>query len=267
MRDALIELCRGRVMHARLRPFVHRFVYRVFCLRLRVDQITTLGSFNNWLFGIDKKRIVSFQSRDHGARDGSDLMAWLSVTLQKSGVAMETGAVWLQCFPRVFGYVFNPVSFWYVHDKQGVLRVLLAEVNNTFGQRHQYVLTAPGLAVIEENTMLECQKEFHVSPFCDVKGLYRFKSSRHGTQERMAIDYFDQREETQPLLKTAIVVQSQIFSTKALLLSVLSMPMMTVGVMLRIHLQAFKLWRQGASYHPVPPLPKDEVTNNGKVSS
>jgi DUF1365 family protein len=83
----------------------------------------------------------------------------------------------------------------------------------------------------------------------------------------MAIDYFDQREETQPLLKTAIVVQSQVLSTKALLLSILSMPMMTVGVMLRIHLQAFKLWRQGASYHPVPPLPKEEVTNNGKVSS
>ena len=267
MRDALIELCQGRVMHARLRPFVHRFVYRVFCLRLRVDQIPVLSVFNSWLFGIDKKRIVSFQSRDHGARDGSDLMAWLSGMLQKSGISMETGAVWLQCFPRMFGYVFNPVSFWHVHDKQGALRVLLAEVNNTFGQRHQYVLSAPGLGVIEENTLLECHKVFHVSPFCDVEGLYRFKSSRHGAQDRMAIDYFDQTEETQPLLKTAIVVQAQAFSTRALLLSLLSMPMMTVGVMVRIHLQAFKLWRQGAIYHPVPAMPKDEVTHNTKVSS
>ena len=118
-----------------------------------------------------------------------------------------------------------------MHDKQGALRVLLAEVNNTFGQRHLYVLTAPGLAVIKENSILECQKEFHVSPFCNVEGLYRFKSSSHGTQERMAIDYFDQIEEIQPLLKTAIVVQAQVFSTQALLLSLLSMPMMTVGVM------------------------------------
>ena len=83
----------------------------------------------------------------------------------------------------------------------------------------------------------------------------------------MAIDYFDQTEETQPLLKTAIVVQAQAFSTRALLLSLLSMPMMTVGVILRIHLQAFKLWRQGAIYHPVPAMPKDEVTHNTKVSS
>lgn len=267
MRDALLELCRGRVMHARLRPFVHRFVYRVFCIRLRVDQLSKLGSFNSWLFGVDKKRLVSFHTRDHGARDGSDLMSWLSGALNSSGVSLELGAVWLQCFPRVFGYVFNPVSFWHVYDKQGVLRVLLAEVNNTFGQRHQYILTAPGLEVIKENTLLECQKVFHVSPFCDVEGSYRFKSSCHGTQERMAIDYFDSIDQSQPLLKTAIVVQAQVFSTKGLVMSLLSMPMMTIGVMLRIHLQAFKLWRQGATYHPLPPLPKDEVTNNGKVSS
>ncbi|MDN3988013.1 DUF1365 domain-containing protein [Zwartia vadi] len=267
MRDELLEICRGRVMHARLRPFVHRFVYRVFCLRLRIDQFSRLNHFNSWLFGIDKKRIVSFQSRDHGARDGSDLMEWLSNTMQSSQVSVEIGSVWLQCFPRVFGYVFNPVSFWFVHDRQGSLRVLLAEVNNTFGQRHQYVLTAPGFGVIEEGVTLECTKVFHVSPFCDVEGLYRFKMSGHGSQERMAIDYFDEPGLTEPLLKTAIVVQLQRYTTRGLLSSLLSMPMMTFGVMARIHWQAFKLWRQGAKYHPVPPLPKEEVTNNGKVSS
>lgn len=267
MTNHLLELCRGRVMHARLRPFVHRFVYRVFCLRLRVDQLTKLSTLNSWLFGIEKKRIVSFQSRDHGARDGSDLMVWLSNTLSACGVSIHIGAVWLQCFPRVFGYVFNPVSFWFVHDQQGALRVLVAEVNNTFGQRHQYVLTAPGLAEIKEDTVLECQKIFHVSPFCDVEGVYRFKSSRRAEQARMAIDYFDTPDNPEPLIKTAIVIQSQAFSTAALLASLVTMPMMTFGVMMRIHWQAFKLWRQGARYHPVPPLPKDEVSNNRKVSS
>lgn len=254
-------------MHARLRPFIHRFVYRVFCIRLRVDQLSALSRFNSWLFGIDKKRIVSFQTRDHGARDGSDLLTWLSGALQASGISIELGAVWLQCFPRVFGYVFNPVSFWHVHDQQGVLRVLVAEVNNTFGQRHQYVLTATNLGVIQSDAVLECHKIFHVSPFCDVEGIYRFKSSTHGKQQRMAIDYFDEPTLSQPLLKTAIVVQTQPFSTRTLVFSLLSMPMMTFGVMLRIHLQAFKLWRQGAAYHPVPPQPKNEVSNNGKVSS
>lgn len=267
MTNDFLELCRGRVMHARLRPFVHRFVYRVFCMRLRVDQLSTLSQFNSWLFGVDKKRIVSFQSRDHGARDGADLMTWLTGTLRECEISIQTGAVWLQCFPRVFGYVFNPVSFWYVHDQQGALRVLIAEVNNTFGQRHQYVLTASNLGVIESDAVLECHKVFHVSPFCDVQGVYRFKSSRYVKQERMAIDYFDEPSLSQPLLKTAIVVQAQPFSTRALAFSLLSMPMMTFGVMLRIHWQAFKLWRQGATYHSVPPLPKNEVSNNGKVSS
>ncbi|MFY9136945.1 DUF1365 domain-containing protein [Zwartia sp.] len=267
MNDDLLVLCRGRVMHARLRPFIHRFVYRVFCIRLRVDQLSSLSRFNSWLFGIDKKRIVSFQTRDHGARDGSDLLTWLTGALRESGIALETGAVWLQCFPRVFGYVFNPVSFWHVHDQQGALRVLVAEVNNTFGQRHQYVLTASNLGVIESGAVLECQKIFHVSPFCDVEGVYRFTSNQFGKQDRMAIDYFDDPSLLQPILKTAIVVQAQPFSTRALTLSLLSMPMMTIGVMLRIHWQAFKLWRQGATYHSVPPLPKNEVSNNGKVSS
>jgi len=266
MTEIMFELCRGRVMHARLKPFVHRFVYRVFCIRLRIDQLANLGCFNSWLFGLNKKRIVSFQSRDHGARDGSDLLAWLTKTLNDSGMTLETGAVWLQCFPRVLGYVFNPVSFWYVHDTQGALRVLIAEVNNTFGQHHQYVLTAANLAVIQEETALECRKVFHVSPFCEVEGTYRFTLSRRGAQERMAIDYFDAADHPVALLKTAIVVQAVPFTTRALLRSVLSMPMMTLGVMLRIHWQAFKLWRKGAQYHPVPSLPNQEVTNNRKVS-
>lgn len=123
------------------------------------------------------------------------------------------------------------------------------------------------MAEIKEETVLECRKIFHVSPFCDVEGIYRFKSSRRGVQERMAIDYYDAPDLSEPLLKTAIVVQAQSFSTRALFASLASMPMMTIGVMWRIHWQAFKLWRQGAKYHPVPPLPKDEVSNNGKVSS
>ena len=266
MTETIFELCRGRVMHARLKPFIHRFVYRVFCIRLRVDQMTKLPDFNSWLFGFDKKRIVSFQSRDHGARDGSDLVVWLSKTLNESGITFETGPIWLQCFPRVLGYVFNPVSFWYVHDKQGTLRVLVAEVNNTFGQRHQYVLTAAKLGVIQQDSALECRKVFHVSPFCEVEGTYRFTLSRRGTQERMAIDYYDAIDHPVALLKTAIVVQAMPFTTRALLASVLAMPMMTLGVMWRIHLQAFKLWRKGAQYHPVPPLPNQEVTNNRKVS-
>ena len=267
MNEALVLLCQGRVMHARLRPFVHRFVYRVFCLRLRVDQLQALQHLNSWLFGIERRRPVSFWARDHGARDGSDLMRWLRASLAQAGVALAPGVVWLQCFPRVFGYVFNPVSFWHVHDQQGVLRVILAEVNNTFGQRHQYVLTAPGLGPIGHDTTLTCAKVFHVSPFCEVSGGYVFRMDARASGERMAIDYFDPVDDPQPLIRTAIVVQSTPLTTASLLKALLSRPMMTVGVMLRIHWQAFKLWRQGASFHRLPALPADELTGNTTSAS
>ena len=142
---------------------------------------------------------------------------------------------------------------------------MLAEVNNTFGQRHQYLLTAPNLEPIQASTKLSCKKVFHVSPFCAVQGRYLFELDERAGQPRLAIDYFDSEQEQAPLLRTAIVVQPQPLRTRALLLALLGMPMMTFGVMLRIHIQAFKLWRRGAKYRAKPPLPTDEVTHNFKV--
>lgn len=262
MTERAIELCQGRVMHVRLRPFIHRFVYRVFCLRLRIDLPPALETFNSWLFGVDRARLVSFWARDHGPCDGSDLYGWIKNQLKEAGVEVEVGAVTLQCFPRVMGYVFNPVSFWFVHDRQGALRALLAEVNNTFGQKHQYLLTSQDTGPIDQSTVLKCVKVFHVSPFCDVSGSYQFNYTRRGSLERMAIDYHDTPEFEEPLLRTAIVTQSEVMNTRHLLSYLISMPMMTIGVMVRIHLQAFKLWRKGARYHAVPPLPQQELTTN-----
>ncbi len=265
MTEGVIELCQGRVMHARLRPFIHRFVYRVFCLRLRIDQPQRLLACGSWLFGVQRARPVSFWFADHGACDGSDLYVWIKSKLAQSAMHFELGAVTLQCFPRVFGYVFNPVSFWFIHDKQGVLRALLAEVNNTFGQKHQYLLNAQSLQPIEDEAELECVKVFHVSPFCDVVGRYRFTLSHRAGHQRVSINYHDTPDLPEPLLRTAIVTQSQPFTTRRLISCVLSMPMMTIGVMLRIHIQAFKLWRKGARYHSVPALPEQELTTDKKV--
>ena len=259
---ASLELCPSVVMHARLRPFVHRFVYRVFCLRLRVDRPVELDRHHSWLFGVNKRRPVSFMSRDHGKRDGSDLMDWMHETLRSVGVELDTGEVWLQCFPRMFGYVFNPVSFWFIHDRQGVLRVLLAEVNNTFGQRHQYVLTSGAMDEIRPGQVLSCTKVFHVSPFFPVSGGYRFEMTQTHNAIRMSVDFHDPADDPSPTLRTAITAKPIAFSTGALLRAVLSRPMMTFGVMARIHWQAFKLWRQGATFHRSPALPDQEVTSN-----
>ncbi len=262
MQPAVLELCPSVVMHVRLRPFVHRFVYKVFCLRLRLDRPADLEHYNSWLFGIDRRRPVSFMSRDHGNRDGSNLMDWMNETLRSVGVEVEAGEVWLQCFPRMFGYVFNPVSFWFIHDRQGVLRVLLAEVNNTFGQRHQYVLTADGMDEIRPGQVLACKKVFHVSPFFPVSGGYRFQMTQTPSGLRMGVDFYDPSDDPTPTLRTAITAKPLVFSTASLLRAVLSRPMMTFGVMARIHWQAFKLWRQGATFHRSPALPEQDVTSN-----
>ncbi len=265
MTEHPIELCQGRVMHARLRPFIHRFVYRVFCLRLRIDQPNRLASFNSWLFGIERSRPISFWSNDHGACDGSDLYVWIKSKVVQAGMQFEVGATTLQCFPRVLGYVFNPVSFWFIHDREGQLRALLAEVNNTFGQKHQYLLSTRDLSPIGDETELECIKVFHVSPFCEVVGRYRFALHERAGHQRVSIDYHDTPDLPEPLLRTAIVTQATPLTTRLLFTSFISMPMMTIGVMLRIHIQAFKLWRKGARYHSVPQRPEQELTTNQQV--
>lgn len=263
--EPVIELCRAHVVHKRLRPFVHPFHYRLFCLRVRIDQPQALADAGSWLFGVNRRRLVSLMNADHGHRDGGDLIEWLRATLHAASVPWPGGPVWLQCFPRILGYVFNPVSFWYVHDAQGRCAVVVAEVNNTFGQRHQYVLSPSDGQRIESGTVLHCQKVFHVSPFCPVQGHYRFEYTRSAQIERMAIDYFDESGTgpvDEPLIHTAMAVEPGPFSTAGLLRAILRMPLMTFGVMARIHWHALKLWRRGATFHRLPPLPTHEVTTN-----
>jgi hypothetical protein len=259
---AVLRLARAHVMHKRFRPFKHPFVYHLFCLQARVDKQQALARHSSWLFGVNRSRPVSLMNADHGYRDGSDLMVWLEDTLTAVGVSKPTGAVWLQCFPRLLGYVFNPVSFWYLYDEHEQLRVIVAEVNNTFGQHHHYVLTKEGGGVIESETVLTCQKVFHVSPFCPVAGSYRFEYVVNRKVTRMTIDYFDDESLPDPLIHTAIATEPKQLTTTNLLLAVIRMPWMTFGVIARIHWHALKLWRRGATFHRLPALPSHEVTSN-----
>lgn len=282
-RDDLIRFGRAVVMHKRQKPFTHAFVYRLFCMQLRVDRLDQVraisGGSGGWLFGVDRSRAVSFKSADHGDRTGGDLMGWLHQTLDAVALKHPGGATWLQCFPRMFGYVFNPVSFWMMHDTDGNLRIILAEVNNTFGQRHQYVLQAPGGGVIGQADELVCHKVFHVSPFCEIKGHYRFRyqgqigaamqpaQTTRGAgasvmRQSMAIDFYDDASSELALLRTAITVEPRPWTTRRLLGALVRMPWMTFGVMVRIHWHALKLWRKGAPFFRVPATPAQEATRN-----
>ncbi len=254
-----LELGLGEVMHRRSRPASHGFVYPVFCLRIAVRRLQQIKSHS--LFGLNRWRPLAFYSRDHG--DGSgDLLGWLQQQVAKAGLTLPAGEIWLQAFPRVLGYVFNPVSFWYLHASDGSLRMIMAEVNNTFGEHHQYLLTADADQPINANTRLVCRKAFHVSPFCEVTGYYVFRYLGAGQSHAMAVDYFEDKLPEQPLIATEIRVQTQPASRRNLLAAWAKMPLLTLGVVWRIHWQALRLWLKHIPYHKKPAPPGASLSFN-----
>jgi uncharacterized protein len=249
MSDAAVAayLLVGRVMHERLRPVRHRFVYPLFCVRVDLARLATLDS---WWFGIDRRRPLSLFTRDHGPRTGGDLQAWMRQRLADAGIPAD-GEIWLQTMPRVFGYAFNPVSFWFCHDAQGRLRALLAEVRNTFGARHAYLLSARDHAPIEADTVLVCRKTLHVSPFCKVEGDYAFRVREDKRHASVGIDYSDRQG---LLIRTSIGSRMQPLTCAGALASLARQPLLTILVVVRIHWQALRLWFKKVPFygkHPV----------------
>jgi hypothetical protein len=244
----------GDVMHARLRPRRNRFRYGVFFLRLRIDE--PLG-LRRALLSVNRFNLFSFYLRDHGPRDGSALELWIRALLAREGVRTADGEIWLQAFPRVLGYVFNPVSFWLCHDRAGALRAVVCEVNNTFGEHHNYLLAHPDERPIGPGDWLTARKVFHVSPFCEVSGGYRFRFELAPDVASIRIDFHDGDG---PLLVTAVRGRAAALNGRSLLRAFVFYPWMTLGVILRIHWQALRLWRKGVPFFSKPLPPAQETT-------
>lgn len=254
--DAAIHWCEGRVMHARSAVAEHRFVYPIAFLRVPLSQ---LKSGRRWggLFGINRTAVLALHERDHGARDGSPLLPWLQRQLAGQGVDFALGEVVLQTFPRLFGYVFNPVSFWFCHDQAGHLRAVLCEVNNTFGESHNYLVRHADLRPIRSGEVLEAEKVFHVSPFFPVAGRYRFRFLAQQGRVGVNIEY---RQAGQLALLAHVGGRTRPLSAARLLGALLRFPLMTLGVMARIHWHALHLWRKGAVFHRKPSPPLERTT-------
>ena len=249
---ALVE---GQVMHRRTRPAANAFVYPAFCLRLplsRLEELPALGIARN------RRGVLSFDDRDHGARDGSPLLPWIRALLAHEGIDAP-GEVVLHAFPRMLGYVFNPVSFWVCHDAAGQVAAVLAEVNNTFGERHHYIVAHPDGRPIADGDTIEARKVFHVSPFCDVRGRYTFRV-RFGAEHWLArIDYFDD-DSAVPLLSTSISGAVQPLTRKGARALLVRYPAFTVGVVARIHWQAAKLWAKRVPFFAKPSPPPSLIS-------
>ncbi len=257
----------GQVRHTRLRPVRNAFCYSTYFLMLPMRSLAA-GDCDTPL-PRNRPGWLSFHDRDHG--DGRSptqggALAWLDELLRREGIDDATGEAWLHCYPRVFGYAFKPVSFWFCHDARQHVRAIVVEVNNTFGERHCYLLDAPGTGALggAEQT---AAKRFHVSPFCNVEGRYRFRFLRtqrpaaNGTAEgdRMVarIDYEDTAG---MLLQTSVSGTLVPLTNTAMRRALWRYPAMTFGVVARIHLQAAKLWCKRLRFFRKPAPPESFVT-------
>jgi hypothetical protein len=248
------ELVIGQIMHRRRLPMQHQFVYPTYFLRFSIDHIAALK--NRWL-SLNRFNLFSFHNRDHGAHDGSALNVWVRQLLAQHNITLADGDILLHTYPRVLGYVFNPVSFWFCQDKQGGVRAIVCEVNNTFGEHHTYLLAHPDQRPIVEGETLQCRKVFHVSPFFEVSGDYRFAFHWQGERCLFRIDHL---EADQVLLNTALSGIKHPLSSKLLLRLFFRNAWMTLAVIARIHLQALRLWRKGAQFHSKPHPPVEEIS-------
>ena len=191
----------GDVMHQRLSPKQNKFSYPIYYIGLPLTKIDELDQQK--LIAIDRFAFTSFYKKDHGSRAAADdLMVWALGQLKKFNLHHNICHISLIAMPRVFGFVFNPVSFWLCFDQDGQLRVILYEVNNTFGETHTYVCAHEDGAVIGNSDWITSSKEFHVSPYLERGGIYKFRISR--TSEKLAIwiNYHDQ--EGNHILATAL---------------------------------------------------------------
>lgn len=246
------QLLISQVMHARERPKPNRFRYHVYYL---VIALRDLSSLSRRFLSLDRFNLFSVYVRDYGRGDAPE--TWLRAQLAHWGFHRANGEILLMTMPRILGYAFNPVSFWFCLDAEGNLRAVLADVTNTFGERHAYLMHHDDQRVIGPDDLLTARKLFHVSPFIDITGHYQFRFVL--TETRIGV-WIDHHDDEGLLLATSVVGKRQPLTSGALLTLFIRYPLVTLKVISLIHYQALRLFLKGIRYRIKPNAPTVEIS-------
>jgi uncharacterized protein len=238
----------GEVMHARLKPIGHRFSYRVMSLMIDLDRLSEADRQSR-LFGVNRAALYSFHEKDHGMRDGSSLRAYAQRCAAEHGIDLSGGRVRLLCYPRLFGYTFNPLSVYFCYRADGKLALMIYEVRNTFGDIHAYVLPVKPGETSAAGIRQQQEKSFYVSPFVEIAMRYHFRISPPGDNVKLRILETDREA---PLLAATFHGRRRALTTPALLRSFFSLPLVTLKIVAAIHWEALRLWLKGVRLVPRP---------------
>lgn len=248
----------GLVTHRRLRHAAHQLRYRVSAFLLDLEELPALDRALS-IFSYNRAGLISFYDKDHGPRDGSPLRPWAERCMREAGVRPDGGAIRLLCYPRFFGYVFNPISVYFCHRRTGELAAILYEVRNTRGERHTYAIAVTAGA--HHPIRQTCSKAMYVSPFLAMTGTYHF--SIRPPQDRVLI-FIRYDNDEGPLLATAFAGKRLTLNSSTLLRVLAYHPLMTVKVIAGIHWEAFLLWMKGFRVFPFKPSARPIMTSTGR---
>jgi uncharacterized protein len=253
VRPAMIEgdaaaLYVGEVMHARLKPVGHRFSYRVMSLLIDLDRLE-VADRQSRLFGVNRRSLYSFHEADHGDRDGSPLRLYVQRQACEHGIDLAGGRVLMLCYPRLLGYAFNPLSVYFCYRASGEPVLLIYEVRNTFGEIHAYVLPVKGDQTSPAGIRQTQDKRFYVSPFVEMAMRYHFRVMPPTDTVKLRILETDSEG---PMLSATFIGHRRMLTTKGLLHSFFSLPLVTLKIIGAIHWEALRLWLKGVRLVPRP---------------
>ena len=251
--DQAVNFYIGDVMHQRMKPVTHRFVYRVFTILVDLARLNE-ASKKSPFFSVNGLNLMGFYEKDHGPRDGSPLLPYAQDLLQKAGVDLgPKGRILLLCFPRILGYVFNPLSTYFAYDGDGDLKAILYEVSNTFGERHTYVAPVEQGEANNAGIRQEREKLFYVSPFNALAMRYAFRILPPTNAVALRILATDAEG---PLMAATFHGSRLPFKTATILRLFLTMPLLTIKIIVGIHYEALILFLKGLRMvtRPKPPV-------------